>query len=94
MVLAFRGTKSLQNMVTDVKLWRTAYQAPHRRGVVAVLVHAGFYSAWKGSGFNERVLQLVGSALKDAGLEESGKGDAGGAARFVVTGERWLGGEG
>ena len=83
-VIACRGTKSVQNMMTDVKLWRSPYQSPHRRGVVAMMVHTGFYTAWRGKSFNERVLALVAAAVKDTALE-GGDGKRA-STRFILTG--------
>ena len=114
-VLAFRGTKNLKNMVTDVKVWqgvahrhvapaplpsnsvrlaappppsqffRTFHEPRRRRDLSFVMVHTGFYAAWRGLGFNERVLERVAAAV-----EAAGAADGSGALppRFVITGKR------
>ncbi|PRW44314.1 alpha beta-hydrolase isoform B [Chlorella sorokiniana] len=40
-VLAFRGTASLQNVLTDAKAWKVQHQAPWRPRGRTIMVHAG-----------------------------------------------------
>ncbi|KAI3436487.1 hypothetical protein D9Q98_005904 [Chlorella vulgaris] len=69
-VLAFRGTASLQNAMTDIKAWKITL-APHRR-VRGELVkaHAGFATAWLNNGFNEKVL----GKLREVDAARTGSG--------------------
>lgn len=58
-VLAFRGTASLQNAMTDIKAWKMVLP-PHRRVRGSVVkVHAGFGNAWLNNNFNKKVLEKL-----------------------------------
>eukprot|EP00887_Chlorella_sp_A99_P000326 scaffold13.g326.t1 len=58
-VLAFRGTSSMENTMTDLKSWRVKYTLePVWRGR-KVGVHAGFLNAWLDGGFNNKVLDRL-----------------------------------
>lgn len=58
-VVAFRGTKSIQNVMTDLKTWMSPLQPRRRRQGRLVKVHAGFNGAWVHSGFNRKVLDRL-----------------------------------
>ncbi|KAK9804066.1 hypothetical protein WJX73_001449 [Symbiochloris irregularis] len=79
-LLAFRGTASLANAKSDLKVWRVAH--PPERGLFWLgtqpLVHSGFWRAWVADDLNLRVLGLVQK------LYSSGEVDPN--ARVCVTG--------
>lgn len=60
-VVAFRGTKSTENVLTDLKAWRTVL--PPKKGHILLgtqpLVHEGFYRIWCTSGLNHRILNRI-----------------------------------
>eukprot|EP00887_Chlorella_sp_A99_P004115 scaffold23.g4115.t1 len=74
---AMLGTKSLQNVMTDVKAWKTPHLPARRHGGRLVEVHAGFYGAWTRNGFSRRVLRRVREVVAAAG---------GGGMRIWITG--------
>jgi len=94
-VLSFRGTVSNKNLMTDLKAWSCSY-TPHPRltredvrkrgwfrkmeAAVPVRVHSGFWAAWTGGGFNERVVERVKSAVAEAAAGTDG------VATIFVTG--------
>lgn len=94
-ILAFRGTASKQNVMTDIKAWSVPYP-PHPRlsradlkkeGWVQkatrglpVRVHAGFYGAWTGDDFNKRVMAKVMDAAVSAAAEEGNGAKPGGSS--------------
>ena len=53
LVLAFRGTASKKNVITDLKLFSKLYPGQAWRHGLSVRVHSGFYHAWSGNGFNK-----------------------------------------
>jgi hypothetical protein len=57
-VLAFRGTASLSNVVADLKVWRAVH--PPKRGsywlATRPMVHHGFMQVWFTSGLKQQVL--------------------------------------
>ncbi|KAL4457464.1 hypothetical protein ABPG75_012329 [Micractinium tetrahymenae] len=59
-VVAFRGTASLENVLTDIKAYAVCYPRgqlpPHRYHGRLVKAHAGFSTAWLHAGFHEKVL--------------------------------------
>lgn len=56
-VVAFRGTQTLQNVITDLQTWQVALPGHSRhRGGRPLRVHAGFLGAWLHNGFNQKVL--------------------------------------
>lgn len=60
-VVAFRGTKSTENVITDLKAWRTVL--PPKEGHLMLgtqpLVHEGFYRVWCTAGLNHRILNRI-----------------------------------
>ncbi len=58
-VVAFRGTASKQNILSDMKVWRSTH--PPARGVYWLgtmpLIHSGFDEFWYTSGLHDDVLQ-------------------------------------
>lgn len=79
-VLAFRGTASFANALSDLKVWQTMHHSETPRQLLRrpPLVHTGFYRAWVSTGLNQQVLGLL-RGLFDAGLISK-------AARVCVTG--------
>ncbi|KAK9799340.1 hypothetical protein WJX73_007370 [Symbiochloris irregularis] len=79
-VLAFRGTASLVNAKSDLKVWRVPH--PLIRGHYYLgtkpLVHSGFWRAWVANDLNTRTLGFLQK------LYSTGQVDAG--ARVCVTG--------
>ncbi|KAL4859424.1 L-2-hydroxyglutarate dehydrogenase [Chlorella vulgaris] len=65
-VVAFRGTSSMQNTMTDLKAWRVAHQPRRYRRGRLVGVHAGFYKAWVHNDFNRKVLSKLDGISKAA----------------------------
>lgn len=59
MVIAFRGTASKKNVVTDLKLFSRPYPGQHWRHGLSVRVHSGFYQAWSENNYRETVMQRV-----------------------------------
>ncbi|KAL4440742.1 hypothetical protein ABPG77_000451 [Micractinium sp. CCAP 211/92] len=59
-VVAFRGTASLENVLTDIKAYGVRYprglQPAHRYRGRVVKAHAGFATAWLHADFNKKVL--------------------------------------
>jgi hypothetical protein len=67
-VVAFRGTSSLQNTITDLKSWRVPLVPRRRHGGRLVTVHAGFQKAWLHNDFNKKVGGR-GSVVRGAWME-------------------------
>lgn len=71
-VLAFRGTASMANVVADIEVWRATY--PPKRGQYLLgtepMVHRGFLVTWQTSGLKADVMELLkeimGTAPGDA----------------------------
>ncbi|PSC69058.1 alpha beta-hydrolase isoform B [Micractinium conductrix] len=78
-VVAFRGTASIENTLTDIKAWKITYPPARRRNGRLVRAHAGFAQAWLHAGFNDKVLSRVHE------LEEARPADAP-PLRFWITG--------
>ncbi|PRW55924.1 alpha beta-hydrolase [Chlorella sorokiniana] len=55
-VVAFRGTQTMQNVLTDLKAWMAPLQPEAHHNGTLCKVHAGFLSAWLHHGFSEKVL--------------------------------------
>ncbi|KAL6784855.1 hypothetical protein ACKKBF_B03500 [Auxenochlorella protothecoides x Auxenochlorella symbiontica] len=83
LVVSFRGTATRKNIITDIKIWKVAHQ-PRRRNKLGrtLLVHLGFYRAWRHNGFSERLLARV-SELAGPGGEAEGPD---GPPRVLFTG--------
>jgi hypothetical protein len=74
-VIAFKGTSSFENALTDLNLFKTIH--PPRRTApmsafwgsklvpVTVRVHTGFLAAWTGNGFDQRVLAKVNQIVNE-----------------------------
>lgn len=60
-VLAFRGTTSVANVQSDLKIWSTKHQPArkHKGGAQFVKVHAGFYEAYTWGGYSERLMAAL-----------------------------------
>lgn len=60
-VMCFRGTASAKNVLTDLKLWRSAH--PPTRGNYFMgtqpMIHAGFGDFWYGSGMKDTCMSAV-----------------------------------
>ncbi|KAL3149444.1 hypothetical protein ABBQ32_002237 [Trebouxia sp. C0010 RCD-2024] len=60
-VVAFRGTASMTNALSDIQAWRVAH--PPARGHTLCgtrpLVHVGFTRSWLAGGFNEKVINHI-----------------------------------
>ncbi|DBA74569.1 TPA: hypothetical protein ACH3X2_009444 [Trebouxia sp. C0005] len=60
-VLAFRGTASMTNALSDLQAWRVAH--PPVRGHLIFfsrpLVHVGFLQSWLAGGFNTKVIKRI-----------------------------------
>ncbi|KAK9808474.1 hypothetical protein WJX73_010216 [Symbiochloris irregularis] len=79
-VLAFRGTASITNALSDLRVWRTVH--PPRRGIYMMgsqpLVHSGFYKAWVARGLDTQVLSFLQELYDSGQVDED--------ARVCVTG--------
>ncbi|KAK9818417.1 hypothetical protein WJX72_012370 [[Myrmecia] bisecta] len=60
-VISFRGTASLANVITDLQVWRATYPAAQPRVCLGAqpMVHKGFLASWQANGLDQRVLQCV-----------------------------------
>ncbi|KAI7842946.1 hypothetical protein COHA_003453 [Chlorella ohadii] len=58
-VIAFRGTSSMENVMTDIKAWPVLHQPERKYKGRTVRCHAGFYKAWLSGGFSEKVLKRL-----------------------------------
>ncbi|KAK9817768.1 hypothetical protein WJX72_001918 [[Myrmecia] bisecta] len=57
-VIAFRGTASLANLLADLKVWRANHPAVPGRVRLGTqpMVHKGFLASWQANGLDQRVL--------------------------------------
>ena len=57
-VLSFRGTSSLKNALSDIKIWRTDHPVIGEMTHLGLKprVHSGFYKAWTAKGLNTQVV--------------------------------------
>lgn len=78
-VVAFRGTASIENVMTDLKAYKVVYPPPRHHHGRLVRAHAGFAKAWLHERFNERVLQRL--KVLDAGRPPTSP-----PLRFWITG--------
>lgn len=72
-VLAFKGTSSMQNVKTDVDFRKVVHEPERSIPVTAAWglkqvtsrprVHKGFYKAWRGADYHKRVLKKFGEIL-------------------------------
>ena len=71
-VLAFRGTASMANVLSDIEVWRSAYPPIEGSYFLGTqpMVHRGFSATWQGSGLRDDVMELlkeiIGAAPPDA----------------------------
>lgn len=83
-VLAFRGTASMTNVMADLQVWR----ARHPPGLgtpllwTAPMVHRGFLAAYTRNGFNTRLLKLVEHLVNRC--QEAQKDEGGGEVQVGV----------
>ncbi|KAK9817879.1 hypothetical protein WJX72_003574 [[Myrmecia] bisecta] len=66
-VIAFRGTASLANVLADLKMWRANHPAVQGQVCLGTqpLVHTGFLASWQANGLDQRVLQQMRSILSE-----------------------------
>lgn len=64
-VIAFRGTTSMSNLMSDVQIWRVRHPTGEGKLLLgtAPMVHRGFHRAYTAYKFNSRVLRCVESIL-------------------------------
>lgn len=71
-VVAFRGTASKQNILSDMKVWRSTH--PPARGVYWLgtmpLIHSGFDEFWYTSGLHDDVLQHIDDVMSSQTEDE------------------------
>lgn len=80
LVVAFKGTSSFENVLTDLKLLKTKLPEECGGGKVSltsfwglnhikasIMVHTGFLDAWLNDGYNTRVLNRVQEIIMDLG---------------------------
>jgi len=69
-VISFRGTSSMVNVMSDVRVWRTPFpqDSALNRISSSSKVHSGFLAAYRAEGFNKRLLDSV-KRLLDGCLE-------------------------
>ncbi|GAB4816054.1 hypothetical protein N2152v2_003100 [Parachlorella kessleri] len=76
-VVGFRGTASLANVLADIKVWRAVH--PPKRGNYWLsrrpMVHKGFLDAYTAGGINQRLLQRLREIMGVGGL--GGRRDTG-----------------
>ncbi|GAB4816056.1 hypothetical protein N2152v2_003102 [Parachlorella kessleri] len=86
-VVGFRGTASLANVLADIKVWRAVH--PPKRGNYWLwrcpMVHQGFLDAYKAGGLNQRLLQrlreIMGSDDNICTSSGEGLGSGGGGSK-------------
>lgn len=62
-LLAFRGTSSLKNLLSDLRISRIPHPPIRGTFMSKPLVHKGFLESWCSNGLNQRVLELLQSIL-------------------------------
>ena len=77
LVVAFKGTSSLENVLTDLNLFKVHHPPARKHSLssswglsliqVPVRVHRGFYDAWTASEYDKRVLERIGEILTELG---------------------------
>ncbi|KAK9823190.1 hypothetical protein WJX72_000942 [[Myrmecia] bisecta] len=65
-VLAFRGTASLANVLADIQMWRSPYPPGKQSCCVRPLVHSGFKRSWLANGLRDKVCQHVADITRAA----------------------------
>lgn len=81
-VLGFRGTASVANVLDDLKVWRSAYlpvTGSYWLGTMP-MVHYGFIRHWIRSGLQAEVLETIGDIMKTPPTNGSGRW------RVLITG--------
>ncbi|GAB4816055.1 hypothetical protein N2152v2_003101 [Parachlorella kessleri] len=72
-VVGFRGTASLANVLADIKVWRAVH--PPKRGSYWLsrrpMVHKGFLDAYTAGGINQRLLQRLREIMRAEGHTSS-----------------------
>ncbi|BDA51092.1 probable phospholipase A1-Igamma1, chloroplastic at C-terminar half [Coccomyxa sp. Obi] len=58
-VLAFRGTASVSNALSDVQAWRVVHPPKRGRWGCRPLVHVGFLKSWTANGLDIRVISRI-----------------------------------
>ncbi|CAD7702015.1 unnamed protein product [Ostreobium quekettii] len=81
-LVSFRGTSSITNILADLRAWLVVHPPPRRahcrlRG--RPRVHKGFLDSWTAGGFNQQVLKLISDVLSLPGYDRS-------TMRVLVTG--------
>eukprot|EP00884_Botryococcus_braunii_P022793 jgi/Botrbrau1/9198/Bobra.0236s0025.1 len=66
-VLSFRGTASVTNVLMDLQVWPSRIQ----EAISPARVHTGFSKSWRANGLDERVVECVRAIVR--GDEESGQ---------------------
>lgn len=73
-VIAFRGTASKKNILSDIKVWRSNH--PPSRGHYWLrtmpLIHSGFDEFWYKSGLHDDVLQNLDEIMSADGMNKAG----------------------
>ncbi|CAL8462126.1 g1657 [Coccomyxa elongata] len=69
-VVAFRGTASLKNVLHDLQAWRAAHMPVRRHWWLGrrPMVHKGFWRSWSAHGVGDRVLEFLGKLLANSKL--------------------------
>ena len=64
-VISFRGTSSMVNVMSDVRVWRTPFpsDSPLNQFSTSSKVHSGFLAAYRAEKFNKRLLDCVNRLL-------------------------------
>ena len=64
-VICFRGTSSMTNVLADLQVWRTKHPKDSTKGAFKSpsMVHSGFLAAYYDQGFNKRLLSKVENIL-------------------------------
>lgn len=87
-VIAFRGTASLKNAVSDMQVWRMRY--PPGQGsawtFTAPRVHGGFLKSYQTAQFNERLIARVEHILYRCRQPKEGDPPGGRRVKVYVTG--------
>ncbi|KAK9807992.1 hypothetical protein WJX73_000666 [Symbiochloris irregularis] len=79
-VLAFRGTSSMRNALSDLKIMQMDHPVMNEIGHLGrrVQVHSGFYSAWAANGLNDKIIKRLKSLISCGRVARN--------ARICVTG--------
>ena len=64
-LLAFRGTFSMKNVLADLRVARILHPPIRGHSMRRPMVHRGFLQTWHSNGLNKRVLSLLTDIIKD-----------------------------